>query len=537
MRHPAGKPDYVQGGTNTTIGIGRGLLIGRGYLGEEMARGKAAGAIGERIGGAQRLQFGHQSKGIGIADAVGFDIGHRQGEAGALQQRPGVAHLRHGSDTRRSAAGNDEVGSQKGFTQFGKAVSADHGDKQQAIGAQPGAQPGHVAGHVIDGMQMQQGDDQVEFAVGQGGKVVLACKSFDLPERDHARGGRHLARQQIDIGGNEDRIGKIAHMGAEAVGKIVKDQVAHEIVAARAPLEIADQLGEVEQAGRLGHAVTSQKNWPTERPWSTMALMESGAREVKGRGLSARVWQGGRWLAMALLDQIYPPCCAACGDPIADGAGLCAGCFAKLVPITAPFCQVLGVPFEVSLGPDAVSAEALADPPPFSRARAAARYGEVAQALVTRLKYGDRTELAAFCARLMASAGHEFWADKPLLVPVPLHPSRLRFRRYNQSFLLAQALGGQLGLDVDPFLVTRHRKTRSQVGLSGDGRARNVQGAFSTHVDMVARLRGRRVVLVDDVYTTGATVKAVVRTLLRNGASEVDVLTFARVVSGEEVPI
>ena len=268
-----------------------------------------------------------------------------------------------------------------------------------------------------------------------------------------------------------------------------------------------------------------------------MVLMESGAREVKGGGLAGRMLQGGRQLAMALLDQLYPPACTACGAPIAEGAGLCPKCFAGVVPITAPLCPVLGLPFEVSLGPDTVSAEALADPPPFARARAALRYGEVAQKLVTRLKYGDRTELAQFCARLMAGAGHEFWQARPLLVPVPLHRSRLRFRRYNQSFLLAEALGRQLGLDVDPFLVKRHKKTRSQVGLSGDGRARNVRGAFSAHADAMARIRGRRVVVVDDVYTTGATVKAVTSILLRNGASEVDVLTFARVVSGEEVPI
>ncbi|KRA95807.1 hypothetical protein ASD83_17560 [Devosia sp. Root685] len=247
--------------------------------------------------------------------------------------------------------------------------------------------------------------------------------------------------------------------------------------------------------------------------------------------------QGGRHFALALLDQLYPPACAACGAPIAEGAGLCPKCFAGVVPITAPLCPVLGLPFDVALGPDAISAEALADPPPFARARAAMRYGEVAQMLVTRLKYSDRTELAQFCARLMAGAGHEFWGARPLLVPVPLHQSRLRFRRYNQSYLLAHALARQLGLDIDPFLVRRHKKTRSQVGLSGDGRARNVQGAFSAHADALVRIRGRRVVLVDDVYTTGATVKAVTSILLRNGASEVDVLTFARVVSGEEVPI
>jgi len=265
--------------------------------------------------------------------------------------------------------------------------------------------------------------------------------------------------------------------------------------------------------------------------------MESEGHEVKAGSLASRLLKGGRWLGAALIDQLYPPICAACGAPIAGSHGLCSACFKSLLPITAPLCPVLGIPFDVSLGPDAVSAEALADPPPFARARAAVRYGDVAQSLVSRLKYGDRTELAEICARLMAGAGHEFWAARPLLVPVPLHGSRIRFRRYNQSLLLATTLGRQLGLAVDPHLVQRHRKTRSQVGLSGDSRERNVQGAFSTHADALVRIRGRRVVLVDDVYTTGATVKAVTRALLRGGVDAVDVLTFARVVRGEEVPI
>lgn len=265
--------------------------------------------------------------------------------------------------------------------------------------------------------------------------------------------------------------------------------------------------------------------------------MESGPREVKGADLFAGLADRGRALGALLLDQLYPPSCAACAAPIAGGQGICAGCFARLHAITAPLCPVLGIPFEVSLGGDAVSAEALADPPPFSRARAAVRYGEVAQMLVSRLKYGDRTELAPFCARLMSGAGYDYWPARPVLVPVPLHKSRLRFRRYNQSLLLAQALGAQLGLEVDPYLLTRHRKTRSQVGLSGDGRQRNVQGAFSAHAEATIRLRGRRVVLIDDVYTTGATVKAATRALLRGGASGVDILTFARVVRGDIVPI
>lgn len=268
-----------------------------------------------------------------------------------------------------------------------------------------------------------------------------------------------------------------------------------------------------------------------------MALMESRGREVKVSTWLARLGKGLGWAGQMALDQLYPPVCAGCGAPLVQGDALCARCFTQLRPITAPLCPVLGIPFDADQGADALSLEALADPPPFARARAAVAYGAVADRLVSRLKYGDRPELARFCARLMASAGRDFWAARPLLVPVPLHASRLRFRRYNQSLLLAQALGRQLGLETDPHLVVRHRKTRQQVGLSGDGRLRNVQGAFAPHPDLARRLKGRPVVLIDDVYTTGATIKAVTRALLRGGAERVEVLTFARVVIGEDLPI
>ncbi|VDS04986.1 DNA utilization protein GntX [Devosia equisanguinis] len=268
-----------------------------------------------------------------------------------------------------------------------------------------------------------------------------------------------------------------------------------------------------------------------------MVLMESGAREVKAGFGAAALGAGLARLGTMVLDQLYPPCCAGCGVPLMGDDGLCARCFVALRPITAPYCPVLGLPFEVDLGAEARSAEALADPPPFERARAAVQYGEVAGTLVSRLKYGDRPELARLCARLMVGAGADFWADKPVLVPVPLHASRLRFRRYNQSMLLAREIAHLVGLRVDPHLVRRKRRTRQQVGLSEDGRARNVQGAFEAHPQLLERLRGSRVVLVDDVYTTGATVKAATRALRKAGVTQVDVLTFARVVIGQDVTI
>jgi ComF family protein len=248
----------------------------------------------------------------------------------------------------------------------------------------------------------------------------------------------------------------------------------------------------------------------------------------------ASIVKTGRWLGGALLDQLYPPVCLGCDKPVATADALCSECFRGQRSITAPLCPVLGLPFEASLGPGARSAEAIADPPPFGRARSAVVYNDVARALVSKLKYGDRPELARFCARLMARAGHELWGPDALLVPVPLHRARLFSRRYNQSTELARVLGRLTGLPVDPVLVTRRKNTPHQVGLSGDARRRNVAGAFTHHPDSLRRLQGRRVILVDDVITTGATVKAVTKALKSGGAERVDVVSFARVVTGSD---
>jgi ComF family protein len=257
--------------------------------------------------------------------------------------------------------------------------------------------------------------------------------------------------------------------------------------------------------------------------------METGALLVKAG------WQRSlQRLGTLLLDQLYPPVCLACDKPVATADTICSACFRALRPITAPLCPILGLPFEVSLGPDAVSAEAIANPPNFERARSAVVYNGIARALVGKLKYGDRPELARFCARLMALAGHELWGTDAVLVPVPLHRARQFSRRYNQSTELARALGRLTGLPVEPGLILRKRNTRHQVGLTADGRRRNVAGAFAAHPDLLLRLRGRRVILIDDVVTTGSTVTAVTKTLKSGGAERVDVMSFARVVVGSD---
>lgn len=238
-----------------------------------------------------------------------------------------------------------------------------------------------------------------------------------------------------------------------------------------------------------------------------------------------------------VLDLVYPATCLVCDRPVAGANTICGACFATLLPITAPCCPVLGLPFEADPGSEVVSAEALADPPPFRRARAALVYNDPAARIVSRLKYGDRPELAGFCAALMVQAGADFWADGPMLVPVPLHAHRFVRRRYNQSAELARALARRTGCACRSDLVRRVRATRQQVGLSAGARQRNVSGAFAAHPRLAAILAGRPVLLIDDVYTTGSTLKALTRCLKRAGVEHIDVLSFARVVSGEAIPI
>lgn len=239
-----------------------------------------------------------------------------------------------------------------------------------------------------------------------------------------------------------------------------------------------------------------------------------------------------RALGRAALDAIYPPICLACRAATAETGALCPQCWRQMRFIERPFCDRLGTPFEQDLGPGLLSPQAIADPPVFARARAVARFEDgPARQLVHRLKYSDRGELAAPMGRWMARAGADILAGADALVPAPLHALRLWTRRFNQAAALAQAVSREGGPPCEPFLLSRVKATLSQVGLSRAQRADNMQGAFRASAQAQARLKGRRIVLVDDVLTSGATANAAARALLRGGAAQVDVLVFARVVT------
>ena len=271
---------------------------------------------------------------------------------------------------------------------------------------------------------------------------------------------------------------------------------------------------------------------------SFMNAKASPSRSISGhlRGALNACRRSWKLVSRLALDIALPTLCVACREPV-DGEGVCAVCWAKLSFIAPPFCPRLGIPFVYDPGPELLSMEAIANPPAYARARAAVRYDDVARTLVHALKYQDRTDLAPAMGRWMARAGRELLAEADVLVPVPLHWRRAWGRRYNQSGALARIIERQAGVRLACEALRRVRPTEQQIGLSRSQRASNVQGAFKVASDRGADIQGHRVVLVDDVLTSGATADACARALLRARAASVDVLVFARVVDTHKAPI
>lgn len=239
------------------------------------------------------------------------------------------------------------------------------------------------------------------------------------------------------------------------------------------------------------------------------------------------------WLrrtAEVAADLLLPRRCLGCGVQVRSDGALCAECWPTVRFLGPPLCACCGYPFEYDPGPGVLCGACIAQNPVFNRARAVFIYDAASRGPLLAFKHADRTDAAPAFARLMATAGAELLPEADIVVPVPLHRRRLIARRYNQSALLAQALARRTGLEAVPDLLVRTRPTPSQGGLSASARRRNVRGAFAIRNSMAARIAGKRVLLIDDVFTTGATAETCATTLLRAGADAVDVLTLARVV-------
>jgi len=226
---------------------------------------------------------------------------------------------------------------------------------------------------------------------------------------------------------------------------------------------------------------------------------------------------------------VLPPLCLGCSEIVEAPGALCARCWPGFSFIAPPYCARCGTPFAEDLGDGALCGACLAHTPRYRRARAALVYDEQSRRLVLPFKHGDRTDLARACGTWMARAGAELLAGADLVVPVPLHWRRLFMRRYNQALLLARRVARHAPEKLAPDLLRRRRWTGSQAGLKAKERRSNVRQAFDIHPRWATALKGKSVLLIDDVLTTGATVDACVRILEQGGARYVDVLTLARV--------
>lgn len=237
-----------------------------------------------------------------------------------------------------------------------------------------------------------------------------------------------------------------------------------------------------------------------------------------------------RQAATAILDFALPPRCPACGEIVADQHSFCAACWSSIHFLGEPCCAGCGMPFPYDLGPDALCAPCQATPPPFDRARAVMAYGAVARTVAIRFKYGRRTGHARLIAAHMARHLVEAERAGALLVPVPLHRWRLWARGFNQSALIASALARLTGAAAANDALVRTRRTPPLRRMSAGQRRRVVKGAFAMARGREEAVRGRHVVLIDDVWTTGATAGACAAALRRAGAARVDLLCWARVL-------
>ncbi|MDQ2065149.1 ComF family protein [Xinfangfangia sp. CPCC 101601] len=231
-----------------------------------------------------------------------------------------------------------------------------------------------------------------------------------------------------------------------------------------------------------------------------------------------------------VIAALYPPQCMACHAFVASDFGLCPACWRDTAFISGLTCcacgsPILGEPCETEARCD----DCLAMPRPWSEGRAALLYRDTARRLVLALKHADRMELARPASLWLQQASGDLIGAETLIAPVPLHWWRLIRRKYNQAALLSQALAERVAVDHCPDLLLRHRSTGSQEGRSREERFANLRGAIRINPRQAARLKGRPVLIVDDVMTSGATFTAAAEACLSAGAARVDVLALARV--------
>ena len=231
---------------------------------------------------------------------------------------------------------------------------------------------------------------------------------------------------------------------------------------------------------------------------------------------------------LRFVDIVLPPRCVITGAEVQAQGMVDPQAWAQLDFIDDPYCDVCGIPFEVKVHDNTQCAVCIKAAPPYISARSALVYNDASRSLILGFKHADKTHLVKTFTPWLCRAGAEMLARADVLIPVPLHSRRLMMRRYNQAALLVKDLSKNTGVTMCLDGLQRVRATQPQGRMVFKERQKNVRGAFTVPKKRHADIKGKTIVLLDDVYTTGATVKACTKTLLSFGAKSVHVLTLAR---------
>lgn len=224
---------------------------------------------------------------------------------------------------------------------------------------------------------------------------------------------------------------------------------------------------------------------------------------------------------------IYPENCLGCGILLKNTTSICAKCNQELYFIQKPFCPILGLPMPRNALPNSVSFEALIEPPPFSRARSVFRHSGLVRKLIASLKYQDRLDLIPIFVNFLNIAGAELIKDCDIIVPIPLHYKRFFFRHYNQSSELAKLLAKRTNKKFEPIILKRIKNTKPQTSLVKKDRLINMKKVFICNSKKLSIVKNKNILLIDDVYTTGSTIKAACKALKKAKVRNIDVLTIS----------